>query len=120
MARVTAAAMPSRAADPHAGLARGAPSVARSRIRCVEAVAQPGHAPCKSEPAMREPETFKYDDDIVRKFVAATLLWGAVGTLVGLWIALQLAFPELNIGTYFTFGRLRPLHTNAVIFAFAG
>jgi cytochrome c oxidase cbb3-type subunit I/II len=65
-------------------------------------------------------ETIRYDDDIVRKFVVVTLVWGAVGMLVGLWIALQLAVPDLNFGPYFTFGRLRPLHTNAVIFAFAG
>jgi cytochrome c oxidase cbb3-type subunit I/II len=65
-------------------------------------------------------ETLRYDDAIVRKFVTATIVWGAVGTLVGLWCALQLALPALNIGPYFTFGRLRPLHTNAVIFAFAG
>jgi len=65
-------------------------------------------------------ETWKYDDDIVRKFVTATILWGAVGMLVGLWLALQLAMYQLNIAPWFTFGRLRPLHTNAVIFAFAG
>ncbi len=65
-------------------------------------------------------ETLKYDDAIVRKFVTATIVWGAVGMLVGLWCALQLAVPALNLGEYFTFGRLRPLHTNAVIFAFAG
>ena len=65
-------------------------------------------------------ETLRYDDAIVRKFVTATIVWGAVGTLVGLWCALQLALPNLNVGPYFTFGRLRPLHTNAVIFAFAG
>ncbi len=65
-------------------------------------------------------ETLRYDDAIVRKFVTATMVWGAVGMLVGLWCALQLAAPSLNVGPYFTFGRLRPLHTNAVIFAFAG
>jgi len=65
-------------------------------------------------------ETLRYDDAIVRRFVTATLVWGAVGMLVGLWCALQLALPDLNFGPYFTFGRLRPLHTNAVIFAFAG
>ncbi len=65
-------------------------------------------------------ESLRYDDATVRKFVTATIVWGAVGMLVGLWIALQLALPRLNIGPYFTFGRLRPLHTNAVIFAFAG
>jgi cytochrome c oxidase cbb3-type subunit I/II len=65
-------------------------------------------------------ETLRYDDAIVRRFVTATIVWGAVGMLVGLWCALQLARPDLNFGPYFTFGRLRPLHTNAVIFAFAG
>jgi len=64
-------------------------------------------------------ESLRYDDAIVRKFVTATIVWGAVGMLVGLWAALQLAAPSLNIGEYFTFGRIRPLHTNAVIFAFA-
>jgi len=65
-------------------------------------------------------ETLRYDDAIVRRFVTATIVWGAVGMLVGLWCALQLALPSLNAAPYFTFGRLRPLHTNAVIFAFAG
>ena len=65
-------------------------------------------------------QTIRYDDAIVRKFVTATIVWGAVGMLVGLWCALQLAMPRLNFAPYATFGRLRPLHTNAVIFAFAG
>jgi len=66
-------------------------------------------------------ETFRYDYDIVRKFTIVTLLWGAVGMLVGVIVAAQLAFWQLNFETSFlTFGRLRPLHTNAVIFAFAG
>ena len=66
-------------------------------------------------------ERFTYDDDIVRKFSAATMLWAVVGMLVGLVLALQLIWPALNFGiSWLTFGRLRPLHTNAVIFAFAG
>ncbi|HET9300599.1 MAG TPA: cytochrome-c oxidase, cbb3-type subunit I [Candidatus Polarisedimenticolaceae bacterium] len=65
-------------------------------------------------------EKFAYDDAIVRKFLLATLLWGAVGMLVGLLAALQLASPAFNFGPWLSFGRLRPLHTNAVIFAFAG
>jgi cytochrome c oxidase cbb3-type subunit I/II len=65
-------------------------------------------------------ETFAYDDDIARKFAIATLVWGVVGMLVGLVVALELAFWQVNGGVpYLTFGRLRPLHTNAVIFAFA-
>jgi len=65
-------------------------------------------------------DSFKYDDAIVRKFMVATFVWGLVGMLVGLLIALQLAVPTLNVPPFLTFGRLRPLHTNAVIFAFAG
>jgi cytochrome c oxidase cbb3-type subunit I/II len=66
-------------------------------------------------------ETFYYDNKIVRKFGMATVIFGIVGMLVGLLIALQLAFPALNFGIeYTTFGRLRPLHTNAIIFAFVG
>ena len=63
----------------------------------------------------------KYDDDPIRWGVIATLFWGMAGFFVGLYIALQLAFPVLNLGLeYTTFGRLRPLHTSAVIFAFGG
>ena len=62
-----------------------------------------------------------YDDDPVRWGVIATVFWGLAGLAVGLLIALQLAFPALNFGLeYTTFGRLRPLHTSAVIFAFGG
>jgi len=62
-----------------------------------------------------------YDDDPVRWGVIATLFWGVAGMAAGLYIALQLAFPALNLGfEYTTFGRLRPLHTSAVIFAFGG
>ena len=66
-------------------------------------------------------ERFRYDDAIVRRFLLATFVWGFVGMLVGLIAALQLANPAFNLGLPWTsFGRLRPLHTNAVIFAFAG
>ena len=66
-------------------------------------------------------DEFSYDDDVVRKFLFASVIWGIVGMLVGLVIALQMADPRFNLGLPFTsFGRLRPLHTNAVIFAFAG
>ncbi|HEX2679396.1 MAG TPA: cbb3-type cytochrome c oxidase subunit I, partial [Polyangiales bacterium] len=61
-----------------------------------------------------------YDDDITRKFIAASVFWGLIGMLVGVVVALQLAFWQANVGPYLTFGRLRPLHTNAVIFAFVG
>ena len=63
----------------------------------------------------------RYDDDPIRWGAIATLFWGIAGFLVGLIIALQLAFPVLNFNLeYTTFGRLRPLHTSAVIFAFGG
>jgi len=65
-------------------------------------------------------EKFYYDNRIVKNFAYATMLWGVVGMLAGLWVALQLVFPSLNITQYGSFGRLRPLHTNAVIFAFVG
>ncbi len=66
-------------------------------------------------------ETFKYDDKIVRYFIYATVLWGAVAMLLGVTIAFQLADWRLNLGLeWMTFGRMRPLHTNAAIFAFAG
>ncbi len=65
-------------------------------------------------------ETIYYDNATVRNFAVATVLWGLVGMLVGLLIALQLPLPGLNFGEWLTFGRLRPLHTNAVIFAFVG
>jgi cytochrome c oxidase cbb3-type subunit I/II len=66
-------------------------------------------------------EKFNYDDAVVRKFTFATALWGVVAMLAGLWLALMLVMPELSFGLpQLTFGRLRPLHTNAAIFAFAG
>ena len=65
-------------------------------------------------------EASKYDDEVIRWGVIATVFWGMAGFLVGLTVALQLAFPLLNIPPYFNFGRLRPLHTSAVIFAFGG
>ena len=66
-------------------------------------------------------ETFRYDNAIVRQFAVATLGWGIVAFLVGLVVALKLVFPSLLGGIpYLSYGRLRPLHTNAAIFAFAG
>jgi len=62
----------------------------------------------------------RYDDDVVRWGVIATMFWGLAGLLAGVFIAAQLAFPWLNFEPYFNFGRVRPLHTSAVIFAFGG
>ena len=65
--------------------------------------------------------TIEYNDKVVRQFLLATVIWGAVGMLVGLLVASQLNFWRLNFNLpWLTFGRLRPLHTNAVIFAFVG
>ena len=61
-----------------------------------------------------------YNDGVIRQFSIMAVVWGVVGMLVGCVIAAQLVWPELNLGLPWTsFGRLRPLHTNAVIFAFA-
>ncbi|MFD2512483.1 cytochrome-c oxidase, cbb3-type subunit I [Pontibacter locisalis] len=66
-------------------------------------------------------DTFFYDNKIVRDFGIATVFWGIAGMLIGVIIAFQLANPDVNMGNqYTTFGRVRPLHTNAVIFAFVG
>lgn len=66
-------------------------------------------------------EYIKYDDAIVKKFVLATLIWGGASFLFGLIAAIQLAYWPMNLNLeWITFGRLRPLHTNAAIFAFAG
>ena len=76
---------------------------------------------------MQALEKFQYDNKIVRNFAYATIIWGVVGMLAGLWVALLMVFPQLNLTATtgketigLTFGRLRPLHTNAVIFAFVG
>ncbi|MEM9111370.1 MAG: cbb3-type cytochrome c oxidase subunit I, partial [Planctomycetota bacterium] len=82
------------------------------------------------QPAASQPqlEPFSYDDAVVRKFLFAMIGWALVSFLVGIILAIQLPFPTIpftkiptNFGLeWFTFGRLRPLHTNAAIFAFAG
>ncbi len=68
---------------------------------------------------MSETQT-TYNYKVVRQFAVMTVIWGIVGMLVGVIIAAQLVWPDLNFGPYLHFGRLRPLHTNAVIFAFGG
>ena len=68
-----------------------------------------------------EIEKFSYDNKIVKAFMIATVIFGLVGMLVGLTAAIQLVYPIFNFDTqYTTFGRIRPLHTNAIIFAFVG
>lgn len=73
-----------------------------------------------SETPLKGYERVVYDDRVVRAFAWATVIWGIVGMTVGLTLALQLAFWPANVHEVLTFGRLRPLHTNAVVFAFAG
>jgi cytochrome c oxidase cbb3-type subunit 1 len=71
------------------------------------------------DPAMKIPVV--YNDAVVRRFAIMTVIWGIVGMLVGVVIAAELIWPDLNFGLAFlSYGRLRPLHTNAVIFAFGG
>ena len=68
-----------------------------------------------------EKEQFYYDNKIVRNFLYATIAFGVVGMLVGLIVAFHVLFPNMTDGiSWLSFGRLRPLHTNAVIFAFVG
>ncbi|MGZ5039392.1 MAG: cbb3-type cytochrome c oxidase subunit I, partial [Usitatibacter sp.] len=62
-----------------------------------------------------------YNYKVVRQFAVMSVVWGVVGMLVGVFIAAELYWPELNMGIpWISYGRLRPLHTNAVIFAFGG
>src|SRR6202162_852026 len=71
------------------------------------------------DPAMKIPVV--YNDTVVRRFAIMTVIWGIVGMLVGVVIAADLIWPNLNFGLAFlSYRRLRPLHTNAVIFAFGG
>jgi cytochrome c oxidase cbb3-type subunit I/II len=73
-----------------------------------------------STPAKLETRRIVYNDSVSRWFVGASVVWGIVGMFVGAVVALQLAFWQANLPPYLHFGRLRPLHTNAVIFAFVG
>src|ERR1043165_1667804 len=70
------------------------------------------------ESALARGTTYNYT--VVRQFAIATVVWGIVGMAVGVFIAAQLIWPELNVAPWLSYGRLRPLHTNAVIFAFGG
>ena len=71
-------------------------------------------------PAPEQPGSV-YDDNAVRMFAIAAIVWGVVGMLVGVFIAAELTWPDINMGLpWLSYGRIRPLHTNAVIFAFGG
>jgi len=95
-------------------IALGAAAWQLRRIDFSAAAAIPLKAPLNAT-------TDGYMDDVVRAGVIATMFWGLAGFLVGVYIALELAFPVLNLDLpWTTFGRLRPLHTSAVVFAFGG
>ncbi len=71
--------------------------------------------------SLARPDAPVYSDNVIRGFALMTVVWGIVGMLIGVIIAAQLTWPELNFGIpWLSYGRLRPLHTNAVIFAFGG
>ncbi len=77
--------------------------------------------PVAGSPSWAASRATTYNDKIVRQFAIATVVWGVVGMLVGVFIAAQMAWPALNFDIpWLSFGRLRPLHTNAAIFAFGG
>ena len=72
------------------------------------------------EQALRSGKMLSYDYSVAKLFLYSTLAFGIIGMLVGTLIAFQLAYPDLNylLGEYGTFGRLRPLHTNGVVYGF--
>ena len=80
----------------------------------------PFFSPAHMTTASTAKTLIEFDDRTVRRFMIASIIWGVVGMLAGVFIALQLNFHELNLASWLSFGRLRPLHTNAVIFAFVG
>ena len=82
---------------------------------------QPTISSISTMPTPTQKVTIEFNDRIVRLFLLAAIIWGVVGMLAGVVIAAQLNYWQLNFDTaYTTFSRLRPLHTNAVIFAFVG
>ena len=87
-----------------------------SSMNATSAAVMPGATPVTSASTATE-----YSDTVVRLFALASVLWGIVGMLVGVLIAAELAWPDISLGIpWLSYGRLRPLHTNAVIFAFGG
>jgi cytochrome c oxidase cbb3-type subunit 1 len=71
-------------------------------------------------PASNATETVIYNEQVIKLFTIASIFWGLAAFLVGVVIAFQLAYPALNLNEWTTFGRLRPLHTSAAVFAFGG
>ncbi len=84
------------------------------------AIKSPDYKQLASGAAAPAGDQSKYYDDVIRWGAIATVFWGVAGFLVGVIAALQLAYPDFNFEPYLNFGRVRPLHTSAVIFAFGG
>ena len=79
------------------------------------------HSTASSNEYQANLETFYYDNGIVKLFAMATVVWGIAAFLYGVYVAFAIFMPQLNFGSEFlTFGRIRPIHTNAAIFAFVG
>lgn len=98
-------------------------SINQSSADLTPNLAKPGSVSIGQQPPGSDTpvERFAYDNRIVRDFAIASIIWGVIGMLVGVIVATQLFAPAANLGNqYTTFGRIRPLHTNAVIFAFVG
>jgi cytochrome c oxidase cbb3-type subunit I/II len=109
-------AIPPTALNATAGLTPDAP-VKDLPLRQDDATRRPR----EPQPARSDRLTIEYNDTVVRYFLVASVFWALVGMLVGVVVATQLAFWQANLETsWFSFGRLRPLHTNAVVFAFVG
>src|SRR3954466_8824396 len=92
-------------------------------IRTAMTVLSPSPQPAASDYRVVQPypAAWPYNEDVVRAFVIATMFWGIAAFTLGVYLALELAFPAFNLGLeWFSFGRLRPAHTSAAIFAFGG
>ena len=91
------------------------------RLLSMIAAAHPSGAAVNTDIESAPATPVRYQDDVVLGFSLMTVVWGLVGMTVGVWIAAQLLWPALNFDVpWLSFGRLRPLHTNAVVFAFGG
>ena len=120
-ALVLLAAIAAIALTPDSGFAIHAGIVALVAVILIAVTATSYDPMAKAQSIFKMPPgPSRYDDDVIRWGVIATMFWGLAGLLAGVFIAAQLAFPQLNLEPYLNFGRVRPLHTSAVIFAFGG
>ncbi len=120
-ALVLLAAIAAIALTPDSGFAIHAGIVALVAVILIAVTASRYDPMARAQSIFRMPPgPSRYDDDVIRWGVIATMFWGLAGLLAGVYIAAQLAFPQLNFEPFLNFGRVRPLHTSAVIFAFGG